>query len=108
MTIRDSLGHALSGANARALDHYELACHELRCYIGDPLAHAQQALRDSPQMTMGHLLVAYLNLLGTEPAGLRPARDALQAAQALPADEREQGHCRAIEHLVAGRWHAAG
>jgi len=108
MTIRDSLGHPLSGANARALDHYELACHELRCYIGDPLAHAQQALRDSPQMTMGHLLVAYLNLLGTEPAGLRPARDALQAAQALPADEREQGHCRAIEHLVAGRWHAAG
>src|SRR5262245_40720473 len=108
MTTHDSLGHALSGASARALDHYELACHELRCYIGDPLAHAQNALRESPQMTMGHLLVAYLNLLGTEPGGLQPARDALQAASALPADEREQAHRTAVGHLVAGRWHAAG
>jgi len=106
--FRDSLGHALSGANAPALDHYEAACHELRCYIGDPLGRAQQALNDSPGMTMAHLLVAYLNLLGTEPGGLQPARDALRAATALPADEREQAHRRAVEHLVAGRWHAAG
>jgi hypothetical protein len=108
MTIRDSLDHALSGASGNALDHFELACHELRCFIGDPLAHAQQALSESPDMTMGHVLVAYLNLLGTEPAGLQPARDALAAAMALPADEREQAHRRAVEHLVAGRWHAAG
>ena len=108
MTIHDSLDHALSGATARALEHFELACHELRCFVGDPLGHAQQALNESPEMTMGHLLVAYLNLLGTEPGGLQPARDALQAARALPADEREQAHRRAVEHLVAGHWHAAG
>jgi len=108
MTIRDSLGHALSGASAQARDSFELACHELRCYIGDPLAHAQQALAVSPGMPMGHLLVAYLNLLGTEPGGLQPAREALAAALALPADEREQAHRRAVEHLVAGRWYAAG
>ncbi|HEX6019573.1 MAG TPA: tetratricopeptide repeat protein [Burkholderiaceae bacterium] len=107
-TLRDSLGHALTGANAAALEHYEAACHELRCYIGDPLGRAQQALNDSPRMTMAHLLVAYLNLLGTEPGGLPPARDALRCAAALPADEREQAHRRAVEHLVAGRWHAAG
>src|SRR5262252_2093275 len=108
MTIKDSLGHALSGASAQSLDHFELACHQLRCYIGDPLAQAQQALAASPGMTMGHLLVAYLNLLGTEPAGLPLARDALATALTLPADEREQAHRRAVEHLVAGRWHAAG
>jgi len=107
-TIRDGLGQAYSGASAPALDHYELACHELRCFIGDPLGHAQKALNESPAMTMGHLLVAYLNLLGTEPGGIPPARDALQAALALPADEREQAHGVAVEHLVAGRWHAAG
>jgi hypothetical protein len=107
-TLRDSLGHALSGANAQALDHYETACHELRCYIGDPLGHAQQALQASPDMTMGHLLVAYLNLLGTEPGGVQPAREALRAASALPADEREQAHRQAVGHLVDGRWHAAG
>jgi len=108
MTIRDSLDHPLSGASAEALDPFELACHELRCFVGDPLGRAQQALSESPEMTMGHLLVAYLNLLGTEPAGLQPAREALRAALALPANEREQAHRRAVEHLVAGRWHAAG
>ena len=108
MTIHDSLGHAVSGASAAALDHYEHACHELRCFIGDPLGRAQQALAESPEMTMGHLLVAYLNLLGTEPGGLQPARAALEAARGLPADGREQAHRRAVEHLVAGRWHAAG
>jgi hypothetical protein len=108
MTIRDSLDHPLSGATAKGLDPFELACHELRCYVGDPLGRAQQALSESPEMTMGHLLVAYLNLLGTEPAGQQPAREALRAALALPANEREQAHRRAVEHLVAGRWHAAG
>ena len=83
MTIHDSLGHAVSGASAAALDHYEHACHELRCFIGDPLGRAQQALSESPEMTMGHLLVAYLNLLGTEPAGLQPrARRAAGRARA--------------------------
>jgi hypothetical protein len=108
MTTHDSLGHALSGATPKALDHYEHACHELRCFIGDPVGRTQQALIDSPAMTMGHVLLAYLNLLGTEPAGLQPAREAVAAAMALPADEREQVHRRAAEHLVAGRWHAAG
>lgn len=107
-TICDGIGHAHSGASAPALDRYELACHELRCFIGDPLGHAQRALNESPEMTMGHLLVAYLNLLGTEPGGQQPARDALRAALGLAADEREQAHRRAVEHLVAGRWHAAG
>ena len=51
-TIRDNHGHALSGANAQALDRYETACHELRCFVGDPLAHAQAALQTSPGMTM--------------------------------------------------------
>jgi hypothetical protein len=108
MTIHDSLGHACSGATAQSLEHYELACSDFRCYINDPLAGAQKALESSPEMTMGHVLVAYLNLLGTEPAGLPAAREALQTAQALPADEREAMHLRAVAHLANGRWHAAG
>ncbi|MES2957626.1 MAG: tetratricopeptide repeat protein [Pseudomonadota bacterium] len=108
MTIKDSHGHAVSGANARSLDAFELACHELRCFAGDPLASVTRALAESPEMTMGHVLMAYLCLFGTEPAGLPAARAALAAAQALPADEREAMHIAAIEHLVEGRWHAAG
>jgi hypothetical protein len=108
MTIHDSLGLAYSGATAQSLEHHERACADFRCYINDPLAGAQQALAASPDMTMAHVLVAYLNLLGTEPAGIAAAREALQAALTLPADEREALHLRAVAHLVNGRWHAAG
>jgi hypothetical protein len=108
MTIQDSLGHACSGATPQALEHFERACADFRCYINDPLAGAQQALAASPDMTMAHVLVAYLNLLGTEPAGIVAARGALQAAQPLPADEREALHLHALMHLADGRWHAAG
>lgn len=107
-TPKDALGHALSGANAQAIDVYEQACHELRCLVSDPLATAQRAIALSPEFTMAHVLVAWLNLLGTEPGGLAPARAALDAARRLAADEREAMHLGAIEHLVEGRWHAAG
>jgi hypothetical protein len=105
---QDALGHALSGANPKAIDHYEQACHELRCLVADPLATATKALAESPGFTMAHALVAWLNLLGTEPGGIAPARAALEAARALPADERESMHLAAIEHVVNGRWHAGG
>jgi hypothetical protein len=108
MTMHDTLGHAYSGATPQSLEQFDLACADFRCYLNDPLAGALKAIEASPDMTMAHLLVAYLNLLGTEPTGFAVAREALQAAQMLPADEREALHCRAVAHLVNGRWHAAG
>ncbi len=107
-SLIDAHGHSTSGATPHALERFEHASHELRCLIHDPLATAQAALAASPDLTMGHLLVAYLNLLGTEPGGLAAARAALDAAQALPANEREALHRQAIEQLVQGHWHAAG
>jgi len=106
--LKDSHGHTMSGATAAAIDHFETATHELRCYVGDPLAGAKAALEAAPQMVMGHALVAWLNLLGTEPGGLAEARAALAAARALPGvNEREGMHLAAIEHLLQGRWHDA-
>ena len=107
MSIQDIHGHALSGADAGAAEHYEAACALLRCYIGDPLAEAQAALAQAPDMTMGHVLVAYLNLLGTEPAGLPVARDAHAAAARCPATERERMHVAAAGALAHGQWHRA-
>jgi len=107
MTLKDIHGLALSGATPAALDAYEAGAADLRCYVGDPLAHAQRAIELAPSMTMAHVLVAWLNLLGTEPGGLAPARAALEAARALPADERESMHLLAIEQLLDGRWHAS-
>ncbi len=108
MSFQDLHGHTLSGADARATEQYDHATALLRCYIGDPLAEAQAAIAQASDMTMAHVLVAYLYLLGTEPAGVPAARDAHARAAALPATEREALHVQAAGHLAQGRWHAAG
>jgi hypothetical protein len=108
MNLQDSAGLVASGSTPAALDHLETALHQLRCFIGDPVASVGAALEASPEMAMGHLLHAYLHLLGTEPAGVSVARESHRRALALPMTEREQGHLRAVGHLVRGRWADAG
>jgi hypothetical protein len=108
MNQRDSAGLSLTGANAEGLAHFETATHQLRCYIGDPVASVDAALTAAPQMVMGHTLKAYLYLLGTEPLALPMARDSVAAAADLAATERERGHVEAVRLLAEGRWSAAG
>jgi len=107
MPITDHQGHAVSGATLESLSHFEQASHELRCFIGDPVATVDQALAESPEMTMAHVLKAWLHLLGTEPDGLSVARDCAAKASKLPATDRERRHIDAIRLLADGRWHAA-
>jgi hypothetical protein len=106
--MKNSVGYDLSGANGQGLDALEQGLHELRCYIGDPVASVERALAASPELVMGHVLKAYLHLLGTEPAGLPVARAAHEAALALPANDRERRHLQAIGLLTDGRWREAG
>ena len=108
MKIKDYTGHAVSGADAKSIEHLETALHELRCYIRDPLATVNAALAQSPDMTMGHVLLAYLNLLGTEPAALPAARQAYQNTAKLPANNRERRHLETVHLLTEGRWRDAG
>ncbi len=105
--LHDCRGHRLTGADAQSLPHYETALREFNLYINDPVASVDKAIASSPDFVMAHALRAWLHLLGTEPAGTPVAREALATAQRLPATTQEQGHLAAIEHLVAGRWHAA-
>jgi hypothetical protein len=106
--MRDSAEYEVSGASASSLAALEQGLHEFRCYIGDPVATVERALADSPALVMGHVLKAYLHLLGTEPGALPVAREAYTTAVALPANEREKRHLQAIGHLTEGRWRAAG
>jgi hypothetical protein len=108
MNLTDSAGQPISGATPAALDHLETALHQLRCFIGDPVASVDTALASAPGMAMGHLLRAYLHLLGTEPAGLEVARESHRRALALPMNGRERGHLAAVGHLLHGRWRDAG
>jgi hypothetical protein len=106
--MQDAVGYTLSGANSRSLEALEHAVHEWRCYIGDPVATVQRALDASPTLVIGHVLKAYLHLMGTEPGGLPVAAAALADARAVPANDRERRHIQAISDLVQGRWRAAG
>jgi hypothetical protein len=108
MQISDYTGHAVSGADANSIELFETAQHELRCYIRDPLATVNAALAQSPEMTLGHVLMAYLNLLGTEPAALPAAKQAYEDAAKLPANDRERRHVEAARLLTEGRWRDAG
>ena len=106
--MKDRMGYDVSGATKGSLDLFEQGLHELRCYIGDPVATVEKALAESPALVMGYVLKAYLHLLGTEPASLPVARIAHEAAQPFPANDREFRHLDAIRHLIEGRWRAAG
>jgi hypothetical protein len=108
MQTKDHAGYAVSGANAASIAAFERAADEFRCYLGDPVAAVERAFAESPTMVMAHALKAWLFLLGTEPAGLAVARDSLQSAKALHADDRERGHIDAIQKLVQGRFRDAG
>jgi tetratricopeptide (TPR) repeat protein len=96
-----------TGATDEGLARYERALHLLRCFRNDPLAEAEAAIAASPRMPMAHALKGWLLLLGTESASLEPARQAWQAARALPMNRREAGHVRAIGALLEGRWREA-
>ncbi len=105
--LKDTLGHAVSGANDASLLAFEATQNELRCLMGDPAASIEQALAASADMTLAHVLKAYLYLLGTEPAGLAVAQACCDAAARLPANDREQRHLQAASLLAGGHWHAA-
>jgi len=106
--MNDEIGYATSGANARSLEKLLQAKHELRCYRDDPVATVDAALRESPELVMGHVLRAYLLLLATEAPATDVARTSCAAAAALPANDRERRHVAAATALSQGRWHEAG
>jgi tetratricopeptide (TPR) repeat protein len=108
MNLIDATGYRVSGANTESLAHYEKAARELLCMVDDPAAGVDAALAASPEMTMAHVLKAWLHLLGTEPAGFAVARACCEAAAGLPADDREQRHLAAAAALAHGRWREAG
>jgi hypothetical protein len=107
MQLKDEWGNATTGGSRESLEHYEHALRLFRCYIGDPVAVVDAALRASPGMVMGHVLKAWLHLLGTEPGGLPVAASAHAAALRLPANAREAGHVRAVGQILAGYWRDA-
>ncbi|MBM3342588.1 MAG: tetratricopeptide repeat protein [Betaproteobacteria bacterium] len=108
MPTKDLNDHRVSGADAQAIEQLEAALYEFRCYIRDPVATINAALERAPEMVMGHVLHAYLHLLGTEPAAIAVAKASCERAAKLPGTDREQRHLEAVRFLCEGRWRDAG
>ncbi len=108
MQTKDHAGCAVSGADAKAVEQLEAALYEFRCYVCDPVATINAALARAPEMPMGHVLHAYLHLVGTEPTALPVARKSWETAVKLPANSRERQHLEAVRLLLEGRWRDAG
>lgn len=106
--MQDPHGLPLSGATPESLVAYQQALDQFSCFVGDPLALADQAVAAAPGMPMAHVLRAWLHLLGTEPGGPAQARAACAAAALLPANARERAHLQAAALLSHGHWVEAG
>jgi len=108
VVLIDAQGHRVSGATAQSLQAWEQAAHEMRRMVDDPVASVERSLALAPEMTMAHVLKAWLHLLGTEPDGIPVARAACEVASRLPADDRERRHVEAARAVAEGRWREGG
>ncbi len=108
MQTNDAAGHPLSGATPDAVHTFDQAQHELRCFIGDPVATIDRAIAQSPAMVLAHVMKAYMYLLTTEAPALPVAHACLATATGLTTNAREKGHLAAARCLADGRWRDAG
>jgi len=108
MSVRETSGDILTAASATAAERYETALEAFYCYAGDPLALLDEAIADSPEFVMGHALKAYLTMIGTNADTAHIGSEALDAAQDLPASDREHGHLAALAKMRDGELKAAG
>ena len=108
MSQRDNLGLAVTGATPAALEHYELALHQLQCFIGDPVASIDQALVLAPDFVMAHVFKGFLFGLVTDRDATAIAASCFAAAQGLGGTARERQHVRALGELSRGGWLQAG
>jgi len=95
-TLTDARGNAVSGANPRALDHYERALSLFLCHRGDPLAAARAAWREAPDFVAARQLEAWLLLCSRDRRDTAAARRAHLGARKLPMNARERLHAAAL------------
>lgn len=79
----DARGCRVSGATARALDHYEAALAASLAWRGGADAPLALALAESPGFVMAHVMKAWLLLLGRDVRRVRRARAVLDDAVRL-------------------------
>lgn len=105
-TRSDAHGNPMTG-DADTVALYDRAIDRFLRFHPEVIDLATRLATQDAPVPMAHVLVAYLHLSSTDRADLATARDALDALQSAPGNEREQHHARAIEAWIAGEWHLA-
>jgi len=109
MSDTDAFGAPVSSRDKAAVEALNRAETLLLGYFADPLAEIDAALAEAPDFVMGHCFRAGLFLVSSE-AGAEPELKRSLATLrrlAASANEREQGHIRAIEAWAERDFHGA-
>jgi tetratricopeptide (TPR) repeat protein len=100
--IKDAQGHALTGATADAVVHYDQAVHAFNLACGDAVGLFDAAREAAPDFVMAHLGRAWLIAFARDPSLTPHAAPLLETASTLAMNEREQAHLAALKLALAG------
>jgi len=98
---------ALTGATPEALIFYQRALLAFQRWRGGSEENLARALELAPRFVMAHALRAYLLLVGRDPRRVLAAKATLARAAALPANDVERRHLRAIGAAIADDYEQA-
>ena len=100
--MKDSQGQVLTGATVEAVALYDTAVRAATLGYGDAMGGFEAARETAPAFVMAHLGKAWLFVFARDPAMDSQIASLMEAAKALPMNEREQAHFAALRHASAG------
>jgi tetratricopeptide (TPR) repeat protein len=102
-TLRDQHDNPMSGP-AEAVALYDQAVDRLLRYHPEVIDLATTMAEQHADVPMTGALLAYLHLTSSDEPDVAVAAGALEGMSAIPMNEREQAHHRAIAAWVEGDW----
>jgi tetratricopeptide (TPR) repeat protein len=100
--LQDAQGHAMTGATAEAADLYDKAVRAFTLSYGDTLGLFEAARKAAPGFAMAHIGKAWVLAGANDAVLVKGAGPLLDAARALPLNDRERTHLAALQHAVQG------
>ena len=100
--ITDAQGHVMSGATREAADLYDKAVRAFTLSYGDVVGQFEAVRRAAPGCAMGHIGKAWVLAGANDAVLVKGAAPLLDAAKALPLNDRERSHIAAAERAMVG------
>ncbi len=104
---QDAQSHSMTGASHEAADLYDRAVRAFSLSYGDVIGLAEASRKAAPGAPMTHIAKAWILALANDAVLVKGAPVLMDAARALPMNDREKTHLAALEHAVRGHRAAA-